>query len=61
MLIRRSERYDAALLPNMIERDMKNRITKLETDMYEIEHEEEIGRIERMARAKREKAKKRRK
>jgi hypothetical protein len=54
----RGERYAASLLPHRRSEDVNREITKLEMEVYNLEHEEEVDRVEKMARKRLEEIRK---
>jgi hypothetical protein len=59
-LMRRSEMYGASLLPHQTETTMRRSIDDLGLQMYEIDHEDAIARIEGLAKRRLEQMKERR-
>jgi hypothetical protein len=59
-LLRRSEMYGASLLPHQKEDSMRRSIDELNMQMYELDHEDAIARVEVLAKRRLEQMKERR-
>jgi len=59
-LLRRSEMYGASLLPHQKEDSMRRSIDELNMQMYELDHEDAIARIEALAKRRLEQIRERR-
>ena len=59
-LSRRSEMYSASLLPHQKEDAMRRSLDELNMQMYELDHEDAIARVEALAKRRLEEMKERR-
>jgi hypothetical protein len=59
-LLRRSEMYGASLLPHQKEDSMRRSIDELNMQMYELDHEDAIARVEGLAKRRLEQMRERR-